>query len=75
MTKMPTIKARQMERALFRLGFIKTRQKGSHVFYRHPNGRATTVPHHKGRDLSLPLVRAILEDVEISPDEFMKILK
>lgn len=75
MTKMPTIKARQMERALFRLGFIKTRQKGSHVFYRHPNGRATTVPHHKGRDPSLPLVRAILEDVEISPDEFMKILK
>ncbi len=40
MSKFPSIKARQMEQALFRLGFVKTRQKGSHAFYRHADGRA-----------------------------------
>jgi hypothetical protein len=29
---------------LFRLGFKRVRQKGSHVFYRYPDGRTTTVP-------------------------------
>ncbi|WP_371136142.1 type II toxin-antitoxin system HicA family toxin [Devosia sp.] len=34
------------------LGFERVRQKGSHVFYRHPDGRTTTVPDHSGRDLA-----------------------
>jgi predicted RNA binding protein YcfA (HicA-like mRNA interferase family) len=64
-----------MERVLQRLGFVRVRQKGSHVFYRHPDGRATTVPHHMGRDLAVPLVRAILSDVQLSPAEFLRLLK
>jgi len=64
-----------MERVLQRLGFARVRQKGSHVFYRHADGRTTTVPHHKGRDLAVPLVRAILADVELSPAEFLRVLR
>jgi predicted RNA binding protein YcfA (HicA-like mRNA interferase family) len=60
-----------MDRMLKRLGFARVRQRGSHVFYRHPDGRTTTVPHHKGRDLSVPLIRAILADVQLSPEEFL----
>jgi predicted RNA binding protein YcfA (HicA-like mRNA interferase family) len=30
----------------------RVRQKASHVFYRHPDGRTTTVPRHKRRDLA-----------------------
>jgi predicted RNA binding protein YcfA (HicA-like mRNA interferase family) len=30
-----------MEKLLFQLGFEMVRQKGSHVFYRHPDGRTT----------------------------------
>ncbi|HJX30561.1 MAG TPA: type II toxin-antitoxin system HicA family toxin [Thermodesulfobacteriota bacterium] len=59
-----------MEKLLFSLGFVKTRQKGSHVFYRHINGRTTTIPHHKGRILSRPLIREILKDIEITPNEY-----
>lgn len=75
MSKFPAIKARELEKALFALGFIKTRQKGSHAFYRHADGRATTVPHHKGRDMAKPLVKAILADIEISPEDFLNILR
>jgi predicted RNA binding protein YcfA (HicA-like mRNA interferase family) len=69
------VDARAMERVLQRLGFARVRQKGSHVFYRHPDGRTTTVPHHQGRDIAVPLVRAILADIQLSPAEFLRVLR
>ena len=55
---------------LLKLGFKAVRQKGSHVFYRHPDGRSTTVPNHPGRDLARPLVREILREIDITPEQF-----
>ncbi len=52
MSKLKLINARTMEKLLLRLGFEKVRQKGSHAFYRHIDGRTTTVPHHKTRVVS-----------------------
>jgi predicted RNA binding protein YcfA (HicA-like mRNA interferase family) len=49
-----------MEKLLLNLGFEAVRQKGSHVFYRHHDGRRTTVPSHPGRDIARPLIREIL---------------
>jgi predicted RNA binding protein YcfA (HicA-like mRNA interferase family) len=63
-----------MARILTELGFTAVRQKGSHAFYRHPDGRTTTLPHHKGRDLARPLLREILREIDVSPDEFQKLL-
>ena len=65
---------RQVDKVLRYLGFMQTRQKGSHVFYRHPDGRTTTVPYHKSRDISRPLLREILREIEIEPDVLEKIL-
>lgn len=64
-----------MERVLFKLGFARVRQRGSHVFYRHPDGRSTTVPHHSGRDLARPLIREILREIDITPEEFRRMLQ
>ncbi len=75
MTKLILIDARKMEKLLLKLGFKKVRQKGSHIFYKHPDGRYTTVPHHKGRVLARPLIREILKEIEISIDEYNKYLK
>ena len=75
MPRLVPVDARAMERVLQRLGFARVRQKGSHVFYRHADGRTTTVPHHKGRDLAVPLVRNILADIQLSPAEFLRRLK
>jgi predicted RNA binding protein YcfA (HicA-like mRNA interferase family) len=72
--RLTPVNPRVMDRMLKKLGFARVRQKGSHVFYRHPDGRTTTVPHHKGRDLAVPLLRAILADIGISPDEFLRLL-
>ena len=71
MTRTPIVKFIIMEKVLFNLGFKKIRQKGSHVFYEHPDGRTTTVPHHSGRDLARPLTYEILREIKITPDEFI----
>lgn len=75
MTRLPIVDCRTMEKVLLSLGFKPVRQKGSHVFYRHPDGRTTTVPHHPGRNLARPLTREILREIEFSPDQFQKVLQ
>ena len=70
MSKLQLIEAHVMEKLLFQLGFNKVRQKGSHAFYRHPDGRTTTVPHHKARTLARPLIREILQDIEMTVEEY-----
>ncbi len=75
MTKLILIDSSKMEKLLFKLGFEKVRQKGSHVFYRHPDGRYTTVPHHKGRMLARPLIREILKEIKIDVEEYNKYLQ
>ncbi|MFH1643874.1 MAG: type II toxin-antitoxin system HicA family toxin [bacterium] len=73
MNKLYLPKAKNLEKILLFLGFIKTRQKGSHIFYKHPDGRVTTVPYHKGKDITRLLLRAILREIDLSTDEFDKI--
>jgi predicted RNA binding protein YcfA (HicA-like mRNA interferase family) len=73
-SRLKLIDAREMERLLFRLGFEKVRQKGSHAFYRHPDGRTTTLPHHKGRLLARALVREILREIEITVQDYARYL-
>lgn len=75
MSRLPIVDAKRMEKLLFSLGFIKTRQKGSHAFYRHPDRRTTTLPHHKGRDLSRSLIRQILREIELNPEDFVRHLE
>lgn len=75
MIKIPVVNFKTMERLLLKMGFEKIRQKGSHVFYRHPDGRTTTLPNHPGRDLARPLVREILREIELAPEEFDEKLK
>lgn len=75
MSKLPMVNFKTMDRLLRHLGFAAVRQKGSHVFYRHADGRKTTLPHHGNRDLARPLMREILREISISPDEFVELLE
>lgn len=74
MSKLPVIDAKTLEKILIKLGFIIVRQKGSHRFYRHSDGRYTTIPHHGSDDLGRPLIREILKQVELSNEEYIQIL-
>jgi len=71
-TRLPIVNARTMEKMLLELGFITIRRKGSHVFYRHPDGRTSTLPHHRGRDLPRSLLYEILREIGMTPEEFIR---
>ena len=73
MTRLRPFKARIICRKLTKLGFRMIRQKGSHTFWQHPDGRCTVVPIHKGETIGRGLLRSILEDIEISVKDFEKI--
>ena len=69
MSRLRIITSVQMGKLLESLGFEAIRQRGSHKFYRHPDGRTTVVPMHTG-DLDRSLIRKILKDIEMTIDEY-----
>ena len=52
MGNLPVLKPREVMAILEKLGFREVRQKGAHKQYRHPDGRCTTLPFHRGQDIS-----------------------
>lgn len=68
------LKARDLLSILHQLGFRKIRQRGSHLFFAHPDGRTTLIAIHGGEDIDRGTLRQILREIEMSPDEFLKYL-
>jgi predicted RNA binding protein YcfA (HicA-like mRNA interferase family) len=68
---MPTITAKVLIKFLKNLGFKQLRQKGSHKFFRHSDGRTATVPDHRGEELGRGITNKILKDIEVTREEFI----
>ncbi len=76
MSKLPILTAQELIRILKKIGFEIIRQKGSHAFLAHEDGRTTVVPVHPGEDIGRGLLRKIIkEDVKISIQDFQELLK
>jgi predicted RNA binding protein YcfA (HicA-like mRNA interferase family) len=74
-TKLPRLSGDRVIKALSHAGFQKIRQRGSHIILQHSDGRMTVVPLHKSEEIGAGLLRKILRDVELTPDEFQNLLK
>ena len=72
MSKYPVLKSGEVVKILKSLGFQEVRQRGSHKQFRHTDGRITTVPFHKGRDISPILLRQIAKDINLTVEELLK---
>jgi len=72
MAQIPVLKPQDIVSRLIRLGFVQVRQRGSHKQFRHHDGRNTTVPFHKGRDISPVLLRQIAKDIGLTVEEFLQ---
>ena len=72
MGNLPVLRPQEVVALLVRLGFVEARQRGSHKQFRHPDGRATTVPFHQGRDISPTLLRKIADDIGLRVEEFLE---
>ena len=74
MNRFRPLKVDEVLQALRKVGFEETRQRGSHVRLRHPDGRVVTVPVHPGQEIGRGLLRKIIRDTEISVEEFLSLL-
>ncbi len=74
MTRLPTLTGQKVIKALQRAGFEVIRQRGSHVYLRHSDGRRTVVPVHKGEDLGRGILSKILRDAEMDRETFLEFL-
>lgn len=72
MGKLPIVTAQQLIKFIKSKGFIETHRKGSHVSFGHPDGRTTVVPVHKGEDLGRGITSKILNDTDLTADDYLK---
>ncbi len=73
--KLPVVSSKELISFLEKEGFILLRQKGSHTFFKHPDGRTTVIPVHNNREISKGLLSAILSEINISREYFLRRLK
>jgi len=75
MPRLPVIKAEKLIQILKKLGFFKYHQVGSHAQFKHLDGRRITVPIHKGKDIGKKTLRGIINDIDITVEDFIDILR
>jgi len=75
MAKLPQTTANQLSKVLIKLGFKFLRQEGSHMFFRHDDGRTTVIPNHPGDKIGPGLLLKIIKkDIQISREKFEELL-
>ena len=75
MPKLILISLKEMCKLLEKIGFTKVHQSGSHIRYKHPDGRSTVVPVHGNEDLGKGLLHEILKQCKISREEYETLRK
>ncbi len=73
--RLPTVTPRETIRALEKAGWHVHRQRGSHAILHKPGSqRIVVVPLHS-HDLPRGTLRGILEDAELTDEEFFSLLR
>jgi predicted RNA binding protein YcfA (HicA-like mRNA interferase family) len=73
MSKLPLISGKNLCKILKNLGFEMIHGKGSHMRFKHLDGRRTVVPVHANEDLGRGLIREILKQIKVSREEYEKL--
>ncbi len=68
------ITAKELIKILLKLGFELKRQRGSHKFFQHKDGRTTVIPDHEAERLDRGLLNKIIkQDLMMTIESFLKI--
>jgi predicted RNA binding protein YcfA (HicA-like mRNA interferase family) len=74
MSKITPLPSKKVIKALENMGFEQVRQKGSHLFLQHPDGRTTIVPVHPTDKIGKGMINKIIKDVKITRDEWIELI-
>jgi predicted RNA binding protein YcfA (HicA-like mRNA interferase family) len=75
MSSLPALTGTDLISVLKKIGFTVERQRGSHAFMKHPDGRATVIPVHAKETIGPGLFSKILRDVDVSREEFLGLIE
>jgi len=73
MPKLSPISSKKLASIVEKASFTKIRQTGSHARFIHMDGRKTSIPMHSGENIHPGLLRKILRDLQITPEDFLKL--
>ncbi|MGH2616540.1 MAG: type II toxin-antitoxin system HicA family toxin [Thermomicrobiales bacterium] len=75
MPQVPRVSGREVIRALERAGWYVHRVRGSHHIVKAPDGRRTSVPVHGNRTLPIGTLEGIIDEAEMTVEEFAAMLR
>ena len=71
--RFPQLNGKKVAKIVEKFGFIYSHTTGSHMSYKHPDGRKTVIPYHSGEEIGPGLLNKIIKkDLGVSKEEFMK---
>jgi predicted RNA binding protein YcfA (HicA-like mRNA interferase family) len=74
MSRLRPLKPEEVIRKLRQLGFVGPISGGKHIRMVHPKtGKIIPIPMHKGRDVSIGLIREIIAELGISREEWLEL--
>ncbi|MFA6403220.1 MAG: type II toxin-antitoxin system HicA family toxin [Salinivirgaceae bacterium] len=72
MSKLPLLTAKELIKIILILGFELKRQKGSHKFFQHKDGRTTVIPDHGHEKIDRGLLNKIIkQDLMMTLENFI----
>ena len=76
MAKLPKLTGKELGKVVLKLGFEYSHTTGSHMVFKHKDGRRTTIPHHAGEELGPGLLNKIIKkDLGLTREEFLRYIK
>ena len=71
MSKLPSLRPKELAKVLLKLGFASRSGKGSHVIFFRADGKKTSIPMHP-KPIGKGLLVKILRQVDVSRDEVLR---
>lgn len=77
MPKIPVVSSKELIKALYKIGYVILRQKGSHItMYNNLTNHTITVPEHEVISIGLlnSIIKSVCEKNSIDKDKFIELL-
>lgn len=76
MAKLPKLTGKEIAEIIEKFGFVYSHTTGSHMMYKHVDGRRTTIPYHPGEEIGPGLLNKIIKkDLGITREKFLEKVK
>lgn len=74
MSRLRLASYRDLKRVAEAAGYVWVRCRGSHNIFRRADGRIVTIPDHGSDVIVRGLLRKIIRDLDLTPDEYHALL-